>query len=217
MRILGDCYGLTLLDLSGTGCTSRVLRSLTSVHELKTVKLMGNPGIDDSGIEFLKFTRLNFLFLSGTSISDQGLAAYRIWEQSDLRYLELRDTAISGKDWLARTDSDKLIYLDLSNTNLDDRTLNELPRLENLRFLRIQNTDITDKSVWTLLSRLPSLEYLSVSGTRLTTAGLNRILMMPHLRTLVHSLEAETIDNTRPGVDLIRLVVDSEPRVAEKK
>ena len=63
----------------------------------------------------------------------------------------------------------QLIKLDLSNTNLDDNLILKLKGLENLKYLKLNNTKITDKG---LSSINKSIESLNLNNTSVTYAGI---------------------------------------------
>ena len=63
----------------------------------------------------------------------------------------------------------QLIKLDLSNSNLDDKLFFRLSKLENLKYLKVDNTSIIDIS----LKHLPKLlETLIINGNNISNKGL---------------------------------------------
>ena len=67
----------------------------------------------------------------------------------------------------------QLIKLDLSNTNLNDRKISKIKKLEKLKYLKINNTDITDKG---LISINKSIESLNLNNTLISYNGLQSFL-----------------------------------------
>ena len=73
----------------------------------------------------------------------------------------------------------QLIKLDLSNTNLDDNLMAKLKSLENLKYLKLNNTEISDKS---LVSINKSVESLNLNNTSVTYEGLVSFLENSNLK-----------------------------------
>ena len=68
---------------------------------------------------------------------------------------------------------DQLIKLDLSNSDLDDAQLLKLKSLKNLKYLKINNTKITDKG---LSSINYSVQSLNLNNSAVTYNGLRKLL-----------------------------------------
>ena len=75
----------------------------------------------------------------------------------------------------------QLIKLDLSNTDLSDGLLQNLKSFTNLKYLKINNTSITDNG---LLSISNSIESLNLNNTGVGFEGLNQLLQNNELKTV---------------------------------
>ena len=75
----------------------------------------------------------------------------------------------------------QLIKLDLSNTDLSDGLLQKLKSFTNLKYLKINNTSITDNG---LLSISNSIESLNLNNTGVGFEGLNQLLQNNELKTV---------------------------------
>lgn len=75
------------------------------------------------------------------------------------------------------------LWLKLNNTQITDKTLEEVSKLTNLTRLHIENTKISDAGM-TQLSKLENLEYLNLNGTNLTDAGLKNLSSLKNLKKI---------------------------------
>ena len=76
---------------------------------------------------------------------------------------------------------DQLIKLDLSNSNLNDNLVSKLNSLKNLKYLKINNTKITDKGLSSISS---SLESLNLNENKVSFDGLQEVLSEGTLQTV---------------------------------
>lgn len=133
LKSLQTFKGLSSLALSWTCVSRKGLEHLKGLTELRFLRLPVRA------LRHLnkEMTRLFYLGLSGTKLSDQGM-------------LELRRLPC-------------LEILDLSETEVDDRCLLELRHLRCLQKLILSASQISSKTVH-CLKQLPALECLSVIG-----------------------------------------------------
>ena len=75
----------------------------------------------------------------------------------------------------------QLIKLDLSNSNLNDNLIYDLKSFENLKYLKINNTSITDNG---LVSVSPSVESLNLNNTDISFEGLKQLLQNNELKNV---------------------------------
>jgi hypothetical protein len=75
----------------------------------------------------------------------------------------------------------QLIKLDLSNSNLNDNLIYDLKSFENLKYLKINNTSITDNG---LLSVSSSVESLNLNNTDISFEGLKQLLQNNELKNV---------------------------------
>ena len=76
---------------------------------------------------------------------------------------------------------DQLIKLDLSNSNLNDNLVSKLNSRKNLKYLKINNTKITDKGLSSISS---SLESLNLNENKVSFDGLQELLSERTLQTV---------------------------------
>jgi len=107
--------------------------------------LSENPAYEDIHSAIVQLEGLLSLELTGTSITDEGIAHI-----ANLSTLET---------------------LQLNNTDLTDAGLIHLGRLERLETLGLLGVDITDTGLATIAGSLPSLGTLNVMATNVTRAG----------------------------------------------
>ena len=76
---------------------------------------------------------------------------------------------------------DQLIKLDLSNTSLDDNLILKLKNLKNLKYLKVNNTKLTDEGLAYLT---PSLESLILNNNKVSFNGVVKLLEQVKLKNL---------------------------------
>ena len=76
-----------------------------------------------------------------------------------------------------------LAAVDLSATQITDKSIATLATATELRQLRLTQTAITDAAIESLL-KLPSLESINFYGTKVTDAGIARLAALPNLKHL---------------------------------
>jgi|GEM_PF-2891606 len=137
-----------------------------------------NANIDDEAIDsILQIQQFAGLDLSNTKVTDQGVAKLgeRVAQTNYFR-LNLSGTKINGsafKDWKSNP-----VWLDLSNTNVDDRLGKSLAASGKkqgrvMNQLNLSSTKITD-AILLQLAVSPSIHELNISNTAITAAGLLR-------------------------------------------
>ena len=98
--------------------------------------------------------------------------------------LELSYSGAEDPTPLLKLNSSSLISLDArSIDNFDDKTLQVISQLKNLRELRVDSTDITDHGM-ELLKTMGTLEDLNVGKTLITGAGIANLKGLTALRRL---------------------------------
>uniref|UniRef100_A0A7N0TX32 Leucine-rich repeat-containing N-terminal plant-type domain-containing protein n=1 Tax=Kalanchoe fedtschenkoi TaxID=63787 RepID=A0A7N0TX32_KALFE len=107
-------------------------------------------------------TNLEYLFLKNTALS--GKVPHSIWKLSvQLNYFDLSENQLQGNlpSMLMLRDRDGVINLE---NNLFNGTL---PRLSNITYLSLKNNQLTGVMSTDLLGQLPDLEVLDLSGNML--------------------------------------------------
>ena len=77
----------------------------------------------------------------------------------------------------------QILWLKLNNTQITEKTLEEVAKLSNLTRLHIENTKISDNGLLQL-KNLQNLEYLNLIGTAVTDAGLPNLYILKNLKKL---------------------------------
>ena len=75
------------------------------------------------------------------------------------------------------------LWLKLSNTQITDKTLVEVAKLQNLTRLHLEKTKITDNGLLQL-KPIQNLEYLNLIGTQITDEGLQTLASMKSLKKI---------------------------------
>jgi len=139
--------------------------------------------ITDSDLrKLLQFRNLNYLELSLTRITDQGLQEIKslpgIVELS-LYYAELvTDEGLAAiKDWK------KLKRLNVHGTKISDTTLEHISGITTLESLNVGSALVTDVGIERLAS-LPNLKELTIGGNELGDAGLQGLRQIAGLTYL---------------------------------
>ena len=138
--------------------TDSDLSCLKNLPDLKKLHLVGNRGLNGSGLRHVRgLHRLESLNLGMTGINDD--AVRHIPSMKNLRELCLFDTTIG------------------------DDSANVLKELESIERLELCFTRITDATLESI-KELPRLVELDVVGTRVTDVGLKELEGMQSLRKL---------------------------------
>jgi len=179
---------LTALNLANNNLNERTLTPLLQLTNLTVLSLAGNRKLKDSSLVALwpsigsALDRLTKLNLSGTQLTDAGLAAI-VSRNINLVDINISSTytltSSAGAISLGRLN--ELLKLDISGTGVNDavfRTIWEGGRLNKLDSLDISGTMVTDRG---LTSDKPQpavgfmlLDSLYCADTKVTTGGVNR-------------------------------------------
>ena len=97
----------------------------------------------------------------------------------DVKYIgsKIRESDIG----LLQEATKNITFLDLSNCQLTDDLLNQLPELDYLSVLNLNKNMISDDA-HSKLSLYPNLEVLNLYGTDITNNGLEKMLQLPSLK-----------------------------------
>ena len=184
--------GLKRLDLSHTKLTEAglcALRRLETLEEL-ILKSVNLRGMDLSCLGELK--RLRKLDLSRTGADDSVLMI--LGRLLDLESLNLQENPIRGQGFFQMRFIKNLKELDLGGSQVSDRWAGNLFHLRGVQFLSLAGTKITDPTLrrMSAFTALTNLNTLVLSGTKITSRGLENIANLSKLEYLL-------LDNT--GVD----------------
>ena len=156
-------------DLAHIGHLKR-LRSLNVIRATMT---------DDGLANLSGITGLRSLTLDGMPITDAGLMHLRL---SRLRWLKLGDTQITDASLRRLEGLTELEYLDVKGTKVTDAGLRHLRGLTGLTGMSLENTGVTDDGLANLKG-LTRLKKLWLGGSKVTPEGGRQLrLSLPGLR-----------------------------------
>lgn len=130
---------------------------LPSICQFPKISAIGldSTKITDEGLKFLgSQNQIRRLFVGSNDITDTGVAAL-----SGLK--KLRDLRINHNDRLtnvsikAISDLTELQFLQIDNTSIDDRCVEDLLKMENLRFIHTGNLDFSESAMNRIRTELP--------------------------------------------------------------
>lgn len=77
----------------------------------------------------------------------------------------------------------QLIWLNLANTAIDDKGMENIAKLDNLIRVNLSRTKVTDKGV-TLLKGIKHLQYVNLVGTKVTAKGVQELKPLKELNSI---------------------------------
>ncbi|MCH2200836.1 MAG: PQQ-binding-like beta-propeller repeat protein [Fuerstiella sp.] len=190
LRVL---HNLRLLDVSNTELNNNGLATICLLDQLAALSLEFCGSLTGDGLVHLpKLTGLHALSLRQTGFRNRfgGTVLQNIAPLKRLKVLDLFATAIDDDALVHLAALTELRELDLSLTNVTDSGLVHIADLPLLEKFSIDSHAGFSKPVVTnaglkTISRLQTLEYLSVVGARVTAAGIRELeTALPKLRTL---------------------------------
>jgi hypothetical protein len=125
--------------------------------------------------------RVHGLDLTGTKITDQGLACLQRWHA--LEDLEMGSTATSDAGLRNLEGLTNLSILSLSNTDVTGATLDSLGGLQKLETLKIENVPMSIEGLQTIKG-LRQLKSLTFGGSPITDASLRQVEGFTQLKVL---------------------------------
>ncbi|HUY33449.1 MAG TPA: protein kinase [Pirellulales bacterium] len=181
---LGRCRQLEAVHLrNSAGISPAGLSHLLGLRKLAELDVSGLPCLTDDALAELANSRgLRWLALLGDPITDAGLRHLR--GLSELEHLDLGATRITGAGLEHLKTLSRLRELWLPATRVGDADLERLGALRDLRQLRLDGTAVGDQGLARLVEILPNLEWLTLTQTPVTAAGLRRLKALPRLRLL---------------------------------
>lgn len=184
---------LKLLGLYGTAITNRGLRWVGELRGLQALDLESCANVDDEGLAHLQsLNELRALSLKrdgfeAATITGEGVK--HVSALTQLRSLNLYATQIADDSLVHLKALTRLRELDLSLTNLTDEGMIHLQPLVHLERLVIDyqpgflGPNLTDGAL-THLTALENLQYLSLTGAKVTSAGLSALEKLPRLQSV---------------------------------
>ena len=173
---LFDTRVAAIVDLSHSRVADDDLSQLKSFHHFGLITL-SDTRISDAGLAELRHVvGSRFVDLSRTKVKDTSLLFSGFSFQEQPLGLRLSGNRFAGgRIFPARLNSRcPLQELDLSETDCDDRTLNEFPVDLKLLKLDLSGTNVTDHGLDSL-SKLQGLIWLDLTGSKVTPEGVARL------------------------------------------
>ncbi|MBI2825018.1 MAG: hypothetical protein HYX69_10070 [Planctomycetia bacterium] len=159
LKILSKLHHLKSLRLRPTNdkVTDDGLRLLASMVGLEELGV-GGPQFTDAGLAVLEYLpNLHTLWVSRSQITDKGMRVFK-WLPR-LRILRLEHTAISDAGTAHLEGLKHLTRLVLNDTKITDETLARVSRQpELLQVLSVKGTRVSDAAIDRLLEKLPNLQ-----------------------------------------------------------
>ncbi len=201
---LGDAGGKG----GGRGMSEKADKAYAeAAREIARVKAEGGTSLSLFGDKFralerlpdeiANWTGLQFLFLSGTQITDARLV--HVAGLTGLQFLVLSGTQITDAGLVHVAGLTGLQSLVLSGTQITDAGLVHVAGLTGLQILDLMNTQITDAGM-AHVAGLTGLQSLDLMDTQITDAGLAHVAGLTALQRL--DLRNTQVRDLRPICDL---------------
>jgi len=165
----GSCPELTQLTLSGTKVTDKVMTIIAkAAPRLEACDLTACQGITDQGMAPLAHSPLVQLHLTGTRVTDAGLAHLK--DMKSLQELYCGNPGVTDAGLQHVKSMTGLKSLAIGNTRISDAGLAQLKDMAQLEFLVLDGTTVSDAGL-NHIKGLRNLKRLRLASTRVTPAG----------------------------------------------
>ncbi len=210
LKLLSKFKSLEHVYIDNTDKMDAIIKELINLRGLK--KLTLGTGLTDNGLIQLKnMQSLQALTIGPSRITGKGIAA--LAEISSLRVLQLHQATLASEDdWMAIGKLSALQSLSLRylRSEVTDAHISHLSGLQFLKYLSIDAFVIKDrKAISSLnvtdsglrcLSKLKSLEHLTLRGAKITDEGIQQL---SQISTLEH-LDLVGCDVTEDGLQRLK-------------
>ena len=158
------------------------LSYLLPKHCIREARVVGAYDTDDSLLkEVAHFPQLQYLTLSNSPITDEGLRSIR--HLTRLRQLSLQGSNVTDRGVAQLSSLQELERLHLSGRGITDTSLRQIARCKQLQELVLIDTSITDEGVQHL-NGAPQLHTLYIGGSQVTSRVFDTLETMPKLKQL---------------------------------
>ena len=179
-RVGIDCFAsVTRIDFLQPGTNTKIapVRDLT---RLEYLNLVGSRVTDEGLVAIEGLVSLQYLCLGGCKITDAGLAHLK--RLTALRYMELGGTKVGDVGLSQIEGFTSLNKLFLGGTGVTNAGLAHLKNLKGLEVLELNNTNVSDSGL-VELEGMSSLRTLMLGGTKVTDAGVQKLQrLLPKLQ-----------------------------------
>jgi internalin A len=135
---------------------------------------LSGTSITDQGVAHLaRLERLEVLGLQGTAITDAGLATVKLLRS--LKMLILDGTSIGDAGISNLAAMPELRHLSLNDTAITDAAMSSIASCDKLELLSLANTAIGDPGVEMLADNLREVQVLVLDETQITDGSLRRL------------------------------------------
>jgi serine/threonine protein kinase len=177
-KLPGD---LTWLFISDTNVTDAGFRKLEHLHHLGHL-FARNLNVTPSGLKVMKtWAKIEELDLSHNQITDETCAQIL---PPQIYSLTLNGTGVGDNLGPALSKCYSLSWLVISNTSITDAGLRKLAPLSGLNGIILSQCEAIDDQGIDALLRLPHLNLISLSYTKVSKAGLLKLKSLRDLQTL---------------------------------
>ena len=182
LKTLNKLPSLKQIRCGQTRVSDAGLKYLERNRTIVAIDLSDCVAVTDQGLESLStLPNLKFLKVWGLSITDEGLAT--IGKMEKLEVLGLNDTRISDVGTVHLANLKRLKEVMMVRTSIGDKTIEALTACKELRSVRIRDTTISDKAVDYLatLKKLQKLDLSENNAPGITDASADKLASMESL------------------------------------
>lgn len=173
MEHVGKITNLASLSMEQTGVGDAGLEKIAGLTELKELLMYGTQ-ISDAGLNKLTgLSKLTELELRGTAT---GADLAWLKQFPALKILSLEESYFSDEGMPALLEAKTLEELNLRMATLKKESLQQLAALTGLKRLNLDQLKACDDDVCTSLTALENLEFIHVGSTSVTDAGVNALV-----------------------------------------
>ena len=190
----------------------------TGAHRnIMIASLKPNKKMQDVFRDFFQIGRDAILSYSAKPADQESIAAlikegfqvYAINKSTNLLEIKYSGTGTEKPNLeLLNAVKDQLVWLQLTNCNIEDADIKTIGQLENLYKLNLNRTKITDKGI-NELTGLSKLEYLNLYGTTITDSSVIALQGFQSLKklyvweTAIDTTRLDSMPKTRKDLDIV--------------
>ncbi|MFN5423065.1 MAG: c-type cytochrome domain-containing protein [bacterium] len=143
------------------------------------------------------------------ALINEGFQVYAINQSANLLEIKYNGNATEKPNLqLLTAVKDQLVWLQLTNCNIEDEDLKTIGQLSNLYKLNLNRTKVTDKGI-NELAGLSKLEYLNLYGTAITDSSVIALQRFQSLKklyvweTAVDTTRIDSMPKARKDLDIV--------------
>jgi hypothetical protein len=160
-----------------------VVTRLIEEHPLRCLSLVNQRNADLVATALCRERGLSGVSLGGSDLTDVGLQQLPL---EQLEFLGISRTRVTSQGLLALPRSQRLTSIDLDGRQVDAEAVAVLSKLTSLRWLTLTGPEITDEQV-EMLRPLTNLSRLKLWNTAMTRPGVKKLEgILPRCRVAVY-------------------------------